>query len=118
MAIALDEASGACVIVPRGSLVGEEAEALRRRLGEALAAGAVHVVVDLRPVQYLSARALGVLVAHLLELTDRGGTLKLLGCSQHLRGLFELCGLDHLFEFIQPPDPDHQDNPDGGNENG
>ena len=104
MAIALAEESGARLIIPRGSLVGEEAQALRRRLGEALADGVSRVVVDLRPVRYLSAQALGVLVAHLPELRQRGGDLKLLGCPPHLRELFDLCGLADLFEFIEPHD--------------
>lgn len=100
MVTTLDEARGVRVIVPRGSLLGEEAEALRRRLGEALAFEATRVVVDLRPVRYVSARALGLLVAHLLELRRRGGDLKLLGSRPDVRELFDLCGLGVLFDFL------------------
>jgi len=92
------------VIVPRGSLLGEEVETLRRRCGEALAAEANRVVVDLRPARYVSARALGVLVAHLDELRQRGGDLKLLGCQPDVRQLFDLCGLGALFDFLGPDD--------------
>ena len=92
MAIALDEAQGVRMIVPRRSLLGEEAEALRRRLGEALAYDATDVVVDLRSVRYVSARALGVLAAHVVELRRRAG----------VRRLFDLCGLGSLFAFVGP----------------
>ena len=100
MAIGLDEASGVRVVVPRGNLLGAEAEALRRRLGEALAADVAQVVVDQRPVHNVSARALGVLVAHLGELRRRGGDLKLLGCRLGVRQLFDLCGIGALFDFL------------------
>jgi len=98
--VGLSEAIGVRVIVPRGNLLGEEVETLRRRLGEALVAEAHHVVVDFRPVRYVSARALGVLVSHLNELRQRGGDLKLLGCRDAVRQLFDLCGLRAQFEFL------------------
>lgn len=94
------ESNGIRVIVPRGSLLGGEAEALRRRLGEALSFGASRVVVDLRPVRYISANAVGVLVAFLAELRGRGGDLKLLGPRPEVRQLFEWCGLNEQFEFL------------------
>ena len=98
----LDATLGVRVIVPRGSLLGEEVEALRRRLGEALIAEVTQVVVDLRPARYASARALGVLVAHVGELRHRGGDLKLLGCRPAVRELFDLCGIGGIFEFLDP----------------
>jgi len=104
VAIGTDKSSRVRVVVPRGNLLGEEAEALRRRLGEALASDVCQVVVDLRPVRYVSARALGVLGAHLGELRRRGGDLKLLGCRPGVRQLFELCGLGALFEFLEAED--------------
>jgi anti-anti-sigma factor len=92
------------VIAPRQSLLGGEVEVLRQRLGEALACRATRVVVDLRPAEYVSARALGVLVAHLSEMRERGGDLKLLGCRPDVRQLFDLCGLGAVFDFLDSED--------------
>jgi len=100
--IAVAEPGGARLVVPRAFLVGEEVNALRRRLGETLADGVSRVVVDLRAVRYISAHALGVLVTFLVELRQRGGDLALLGCPSHLRELFALCGLDEIFQFLEP----------------
>ncbi|MFW6108340.1 MAG: STAS domain-containing protein [bacterium] len=98
----MDTTTGVRVVVPRGNLLGEEVETLRRRLGEALIADVGQVVVDMRPVRYASARALGILVAHLKELRYRGGDLRLLGCRPSVRELFDLCGIGPLFEFLDP----------------
>lgn len=100
MAISFDGDREVRVVVLRGSVLGEEAESLRRRLGEAIAAGLSRVVVDLRTVQRLTSRAIGVLLAHLAELRRRGGDLKLLGCGGAVRELLDLCGVTGFFEFL------------------
>ena len=88
------------VVVPYGRLLGEEAAALQRRLGEALADGVDRVVVDLRQTGHVGARALGVLAAHLSKLRRRGGDLKLLGLSVGTSRTLELCGLGGAFECL------------------
>ena len=98
-----------CLLGLEGSLSSSDLVNLSERLRGLAARGVLRVVVDLRAVRYASAQALGVLVTFLVELRRRGGDLALLGCPGHLRELFALCGLDEIFQFLEPPEDGSQD---------
>ena len=55
--------------------------------------------IDFSELDYISSAGLGVLVATQRRLVDSGQGLRLVGMSDHLRDLFEIAGLNNIFEI-------------------
>lgn len=72
---------------------------LKQQTIELLQAGVLHVVVDLTAVDYLDSTALGVLIGGLKRLRERGGTLDLICPNPRIRRIFEITGLDRIFDI-------------------
>lgn len=60
-----------------------------------------NVVVDLTNVEYLDSTALGVLIGGLKRLRERDGSLNLVCPNPRIRRIFEITGLDKIFDMYQ-----------------
>lgn len=77
---------------------------LRERLDEQIAAGRIHLVVDLEGVTFMDSTGLGVLVGRLKLIRARKGTLRLVCSSQRILKVFSITGLDKVFQIFDSVD--------------
>jgi len=61
--------------------------------------GVKRVVINLTSVEYLDSTALGVLIGGLKRLRERDGTLDLICPNPRIRRIFEITGLDKIFDI-------------------
>jgi anti-sigma B factor antagonist len=73
------------------------APALRERVLELAAKGAVHVIADLDGVAFLDSTGLGVLVGCLKRLRTHGGSLTLVMSADRILRVFQITGLVKVF---------------------
>jgi anti-sigma B factor antagonist len=83
------------------SLEGEFDIAERVRLLDAFAltANASVVVVNFEKTHYVDSSVLECLVALERAITGRGATLRLVGLRSEIRRIFDVCGLDRIFDI-------------------
>jgi anti-sigma B factor antagonist len=89
--------------VPLIELEGEvdvyTAPQLKQQMITLLEEGHVEMVVDLSKVEYLDSTALGVLIGGLKRVRERDGNLPLIVPSPRIRRVFEITGLDKIFDI-------------------
>ena len=72
---------------------------LKQQMIALLEAGNIVMIVDLSKVDYLDSTALGVLIGGLKRVRERDGNLPLICPSQRIRRVFEITGLDKIFDI-------------------
>lgn len=73
---------------------------LKQQIITLLDSGVKHVIVNLSAVDYLDSTALGVLIGGLKRLRERNGTLDLICPNQRIKRIFEITGLDKIFDIF------------------
>lgn len=72
---------------------------VRERLDEVIHDGKVDIVVDLTAVRFLDSTGLGVLVGRLKLTRSLGGALRLVSREERVLKVFQITGLDKVFEI-------------------
>ena len=72
---------------------------LKQQIIGLLDQGVRHITVNLTTVDYLDSTALGVLIGGLKRLRERSGTLDLICPNSRIRRVFEITGLDNIFDI-------------------
>ena len=90
--------------IPLIELEGEvdvyTAPQLKQQMLSFLDSGAKEMVIDLTKVDYLDSTALGVLIGGLKRIRERDGNLALICPNQRVRRVFEITGLDKIFNIF------------------
>jgi anti-sigma B factor antagonist len=73
---------------------------LKQQMIQLLEAGTKQMAVDLTKVEYLDSTALGVLIGGLKRMRERDGNLALICPSPRIRRVFEITGLDKIFDIF------------------
>jgi len=87
-------------------LSGDMDFSMRDQLAARLDQAAVQsdrVDVELSKANYVDSTILGLLIGLRNRLRERGGTLRLVSPSPHMRKLLSYSGLDKAFEIIESP---------------
>ena len=89
------------LFIPHGRIDSSTAPQLEEALKAALQPGRYKIVLDLTDVDFLSSAALRVLITAAKECRKSGrGDIFLASMPEKLREVFELAGLDELFQFF------------------
>ena len=91
--------SEASIIDLEGEVDVYTAPQLKQQIITLLDAGVKRVIVNLTAVDYLDSTALGVLIGGLKRLRERDGTLDLICPNQRIKRIFEITGLDKIFDI-------------------
>lgn len=92
------------IIALEGEVDVYTAPQLKQQMISLLEGGAREVVVDLSRVDYLDSTALGVLIGGLKRLRELDGNLALVCPSPRIRRVFEITGLDKIFDIYETED--------------
>jgi anti-sigma B factor antagonist len=66
---------------------------------EAAIAETVKLILDFKEVSYLASAGLRVLVSTQKQITSRSGSLSLINVDENVREVFEVTGLDDVFDI-------------------
>lgn len=88
------------VIKLSGTLDSKQANEMRQRVVEYVQAGAKLVIIDLKDVGFIDSSGLGALVMSLKEVKTAGSEMFLLSLGEQPRMLFELTGVDSVFQVF------------------
>ena len=89
----------ASIIDLEGEVDVYTAPQLKQQIITLLDGGVKRVVINLSSVEYLDSTALGVLIGGLKRLRERDGTLDLICPNPRIRRIFEITGLDKIFDI-------------------
>jgi anti-anti-sigma factor len=93
------QAGDVTILDLNGRLVLDEGDlVLRNRVNDLVSRERLKIVINLREVTYIDSCGLGVLIAKLVSVRNRGGDLKLLHLSPRSHRVFEICKLEQVFE--------------------
>ena len=92
------------VIKLEGEVDVYTAPQLKQQIINMLDNNIIHIIVDLTDVEYLDSTALGVLIGGLKRLRERDGSLDLVCPNPRIRRIFEITGLDRIFDIHQSGD--------------
>lgn len=84
------------LIRPQGRLTMVSTASLRSLVADTVAAGHVHVIVDLSECEFIDSSGLGALVAGLKTARQAGGDLRIARPSEQVRTVLELTNLDRV----------------------
>ena len=72
----------------------------QRQIEKCIAAGYVHIIIDMKEVSYMSSNGIGTLVFLLKHITSIHGTLILARVPSKVLEIFQLLGFDQFFTII------------------
>jgi len=95
----MEVVDGVVVIEPCGGMwEGWETSPCRREIRSRLDAGDLRFLVDLSGTRLVNLAGIGVLVALLTTVREKGGDLKICGLGTRAGRAFAVTGLDRVFE--------------------
>ena len=71
---------------------------LRQAIMEQVDGGVKNLLVNLQKVEYLDSTGLGILIGGVKRLKEGGGSLRLVGPSARITRIFEITGLNKIFD--------------------
>ena len=90
---------GRIVVAVHGAVDLFAAPELKRRLIDVVNRGAREIILDLSATDFLDSTGLGALLTAYKRLSGRGGRLVVVPGSTSISRVFEITGLDSIFEF-------------------
>jgi anti-anti-sigma factor len=87
------------IVSTRGDIDLSTAQRLEAELQRELDGGAKHLVLNLAHTSYIDSSGLAVLIRAHKALQERDGALMVIGCRPTVNRIFNMVGLNSLFQF-------------------
>jgi len=101
MKISTEHDKGVTIIAFEGSLDTNTAPDAQAQLIGLVEGGATKVLVDFVSLDYISSAGIGVVLATAKKLSPVGGSLRLCGLNETVSQVFEITGLDRVFQIFK-----------------
>lgn len=89
------------VIKVVGELDALVAPKLKERMSKLIETDAVNFIIDFEELVHINSLAMGILRGKLRTVKEIGGDIKLIKLNDHIKTIFEMVGLDEVFEIYE-----------------
>ncbi len=93
------EVNGIVVVKVVGELDALVAPKLKERLNKLIENEKNNFIIDFSELVHINSLAMGILRGKLREAREIGGDIKLINLNDHIKTIFEMVGLDEIFEI-------------------
>lgn len=87
------------VIKVQGELDALVAPKLKEKISKQIELDVTKFVIDFEELVHINSLAMGILRGKLRTVRELGGDIKLVALNDHIKTIFEMIGLDELFEI-------------------
>lgn len=87
-----------------GELDALVAPKLKERITKLVEGDSIKFIIDFEEVTHINSLAMGILRGKLKVVKEMGGDIKLIKLNEHIKTIFEMIGLDEIFEIYETED--------------
>lgn len=87
-----------------GELDALVAPKLKERITKLVEGDFTKFIIDFEEVTHINSLAMGILRGKLKVVKEMGGDIKLIKLNEHIKTIFEMIGLDEIFEIYETED--------------
>ncbi|WP_410208165.1 STAS domain-containing protein [Fusobacterium sp.] len=87
-----------------GELDALVAPKLKDKITKLVDSDSTKFIIDFEDVTHINSLAMGILRGKLKVVKDMGGDIKLIKLNEHIKSIFEMIGLDEIFEIYETED--------------
>ncbi|BDU51015.1 STAS domain-containing protein [Haliovirga abyssi] len=99
-----EEKNGVVIVRVIGELDALVAPKLKDKLIEFSKAGKNNFIIDFEGLVHINSLAMGILRGRVREVRDAGGDIKIINLNSHIATIFEMVGLNEIFEIYKSED--------------
>lgn len=92
------------VLKVTGELDALVAPQLKERITKLVDSDYIKFIIDFDEVTHINSLAMGILRGKLKVVKDMDGDIKLVKLNEHIKSIFEMIGLDEIFEIYETED--------------
>ncbi len=92
----------ACEVLElNGELDAQTASQLEQELKKLIEQEKIRIIVNFRQLNYIASAGLGVFMAYIEEVRERGGDIKLTNMNEKVYNIFDLLGFPNLYDILE-----------------
>lgn len=83
-----------------GELDALVAPSFKEEISAAFKNNFINIIIDFKELSHINSLGIGILVSKLREIKTKNGTIKLVNLTKHTSTIFEVIGLNEIFEIF------------------
>lgn len=95
-----EEKNGVVILRVSGELDALVAPQLKDRLIKLMELDKKNFILDFEGLSHINSLAMGIIRGRLKEIKEKQGDIKLIKLNNHIKTIFEMVGLDELFQIF------------------